>query len=52
MAIVIGATAGSLIESVLGATFEDTGILDNDVLNLVNPAVAALCAVWIVITFK
>ncbi len=52
LAIVIGATGGSLIESVFGATFEDAGILDNDALNFLNTAVAALCAVWIVITFN
>jgi uncharacterized protein (TIGR00297 family) len=51
-AIVIGATAGSLIEGLLGATFEDAGILDNDTLNLLNTAAAALCAVWIVMAFK
>ncbi len=52
LAIVVGATAGSLTESVLGATFEDAGILDNDALNLLNTAAAALCAVWIVTAFK
>lgn len=52
IAIVAGATAGSLVESVLGATFEDGGILDNDVLNLINTATAALCAVWLVTTLN
>ena len=51
-AIVIGATAGSLIESVLGATLETQGVLDNDVLNLINTAVAALAAIWVFLTFK
>jgi uncharacterized protein (TIGR00297 family) len=43
--VVIGATAGSLIESWLGATLEGPGILNNDVLNFINTAAAALIAV-------
>ena len=40
-AIVIGATAGSLLESWLGATLEAPGILNNDMLNFINTAAAA-----------
>jgi len=40
--IVIGATAGSLLESWLGATLEAPGILNNDMLNFINTAAAAL----------
>lgn len=43
--VVLGATAGSLVESVLGATLESSGIVNNDVLNFINTAVAALVAV-------
>ena len=50
--IVIGAAVGGLVESALGATFEDAGILDNDSLNLLNTGIAAVCAVWIVTAFK
>ncbi|HMD35773.1 MAG TPA: DUF92 domain-containing protein [Vicinamibacterales bacterium] len=39
--IVVGATAGALVESVLGATLEGPGILNNDMLNFINTAVAA-----------
>ena len=46
-AIVIGATAGSLLESWLGATLEAPGILNNDMLNFINTAAAALAAVAI-----
>ena len=46
-AIVIGATAGSLLESWLGATLEAPGILNNDMLNFINTATAALVAVGI-----
>jgi uncharacterized protein (TIGR00297 family) len=42
LAIVIGATAGSLLESWLGATLEAPGILNNDMLNFINTAAAAL----------
>ena len=42
--IVVGATAGALVESVLGATLEGPGILNNDMLNFVNTAVAAAVA--------
>jgi len=49
-AVVAAATAGSLVESILAATFEKHGILDNDALNLLNTAVAAFTAVWIVVT--
>jgi uncharacterized protein (TIGR00297 family) len=41
LAVVIGATAGALAESVLAATLEAPGILNNDMLNFVNTAVAA-----------
>jgi uncharacterized protein (TIGR00297 family) len=39
--IVAAATAGALIESALGATLEGPGILNNDMLNFINTAVAA-----------
>jgi uncharacterized protein (TIGR00297 family) len=41
----IGSTAGSLLESWLGATLEAPGILNNDVLNFINTLSAALVAV-------
>ena len=40
--VVIAATAGALLESALGATLEGPGILNNDVLNFINTAVAAV----------
>ena len=40
------ATAGSLLESWLGATLEAPGILNNDMLNFINTAIAAAVAVW------
>ena len=40
--MVIGATAGSLLESWLGATLEAPGILNNDMLNFINTAAAAV----------
>lgn len=46
--IVIGATAGSLLESWLGATLEAPGILNNDMLNFINTAAAALSTLAIV----
>jgi uncharacterized protein (TIGR00297 family) len=45
LAIVVGATAGSIVESLLGATLEGPGILNNDMLNFVNTAVAAVTAI-------
>jgi uncharacterized protein (TIGR00297 family) len=44
-AVVAGATIGSFVESVLGATLEPRGILNNDLLNFINTAVAAGAAV-------
>jgi uncharacterized protein (TIGR00297 family) len=38
---VVAATAGALVESALGATLEGPGILNNDMLNFINTAVAA-----------
>lgn len=43
--IVAGATAGSLAESVMGATLEPRGLVNNDVLNFLNTAIAAWVAV-------
>jgi uncharacterized protein (TIGR00297 family) len=45
--VVAGATIGSLAESVLGATAEPAGLVNNDVLNLINTAIAAGAAIWI-----
>jgi uncharacterized protein (TIGR00297 family) len=42
VALVGSATVGALVESVLGATLEGPGILNNDMLNFINTAVAAL----------
>jgi uncharacterized membrane protein YeaQ/YmgE (transglycosylase-associated protein family) len=44
--VVIGAT-GSLVESLLAATLEGPGILNNDLLNFFNTAIGALAAVLI-----
>ena len=43
--VVGGVMAGSILESLLGATFEPSGLLNNDALNLINTAVAAFVAV-------
>jgi len=45
IAVVVGATAGALVESVLAATLEGPGILNNDMLNFINTAVAAIVAI-------
>jgi uncharacterized protein (TIGR00297 family) len=42
--IVVGATAGALVESALAATLEGPGILNNDMLNFINTAIAAAAA--------
>jgi uncharacterized protein (TIGR00297 family) len=42
--VVAGATVGALVESALGATLEGPGILNNDMLNFINTAVAAVVA--------
>jgi uncharacterized protein (TIGR00297 family) len=42
--VVIGATVGALLESALGATLEGPGILNNDMLNFINTAAAAVVA--------
>jgi uncharacterized membrane protein len=42
--VVVGATIGALVESALGATLEGPGILNNDVLNFINTAIAAVVA--------
>ncbi|CAN5855141.1 hypothetical protein BH18ACI5_BH18ACI5_23170 [soil metagenome] len=44
-AIVGAATAGALLESILAATFEEHGVVNNDLLNFVNTATAAYVAV-------
>ncbi len=48
LAIIVAATAGALVESALGATLEGPGILNNDMLNFINTAVAAAVALVIV----
>jgi uncharacterized protein (TIGR00297 family) len=46
--VVAGATVGALVESALGATLEGPGILNNDMLNFINTAVAAAFTLAIV----
>jgi len=41
VAVSVAATIGALVESALGATLEGPGILNNDMLNFLNTAVAA-----------
>jgi uncharacterized membrane protein len=46
-----GATVGSFVESLLGATLEGPGIVNNDLLNFLNTAVAAVVALalaWVI----
>ena len=43
--VVAGSTAGALVESLLAASFEAPGILNNDALNFINTALAAYVAV-------
>jgi len=47
VAVVAGSTIGALAESVLGATLERRGILNNDALNFINTAIAACAALAI-----
>ena len=42
--VVVAATGGALVESAFGATLEGPGILNNDMLNFINTAVAAAVA--------
>jgi uncharacterized protein (TIGR00297 family) len=42
--VVAAATAGALVESALGATLEGPGILNNDMLNFINTAIAVAVA--------
>jgi len=49
---VIGATAGAFVESWLAATLEAPGILNNDQLNFVNTAVAAIVAATLAKAFS
>lgn len=45
--VVAGALAGSFVESLLAATLEHRGILNNDLLNFINTAVAVAVALGI-----
>jgi uncharacterized protein (TIGR00297 family) len=45
--IVIAATIGAAVESVLAATLEGPGILNNDVLNFITTAVATVVVLWL-----
>lgn len=47
-AIVGGAAAGSIAESIMGATLEGPGFVNNDVLNYLNTAIAAVAAVFFI----
>ena len=44
LVIVVAATVAAFVESALGATLEGPGILNNDMLNFINTAVAASVA--------
>jgi uncharacterized protein (TIGR00297 family) len=51
-AVVLGATIGSFVESVMGATLEGPGIVNNDVLNFANTAIAAAAANFLLRSFQ
>jgi uncharacterized protein (TIGR00297 family) len=43
--VIVGATIGAFAESLLGATLEPHGFVNNDILNFLNTAIAAAAAV-------
>jgi uncharacterized membrane protein len=43
--VVVGSAAGALVESLLAASLEAPGILNNDALNFINTALAAYVAI-------
>lgn len=45
--LVAGATIGAFAESAMGATLEGRGVVNNDVLNFLNTAIAAAAAVFL-----
>jgi len=45
--LVVAATIGALVESWLGATLEGPGVLNNDMLNFINTATAAIAVLWL-----
>ena len=45
--ITAGATIGAFAESAMGATLEERGVLNNDLLNFLNTAIAAAAAIFI-----
>jgi uncharacterized protein (TIGR00297 family) len=49
--VIVAATAAAFVESVLGATVEARGWIDNDALNFINALIGAALAValWLVI---
>jgi uncharacterized protein (TIGR00297 family) len=50
--VIAGATIGSLAESAMGATLEGPGVVNNDVLNFLNTAIASLAAVLLAEAFE
>jgi uncharacterized protein (TIGR00297 family) len=50
--VVAGATIGSFTESAMGATLEGPGVVNNDVLNFLNTAIAAAAAVLLAGAFE
>jgi len=51
-AIVLAATIGAFAESAMGATLEAPGIVNNDVLNFLNTAIAAAAAIFLTEGFR
>jgi uncharacterized protein (TIGR00297 family) len=52
MPVVAGATIGSFAESAIGATLEGRGVVNNDVLNFLNTAIAAAAALFLAGAFE
>lgn len=50
--VIAGATIGSFTESAMGAALEGPGVVNNDVLNFLNTAIAAAAAVLLAKAFE